>query len=128
MKSYWPHVDAPRHLQLIPAEVVANLLRPLGFEVVDETTSDAGGLSWNRFGWQRLLGNALPRWRILRLATAVAGHAIGLALSPIERRPMKGAAYTLILRKSPIEDESLEYSQTGTIQPMPLRSVDTTNA
>jgi 2-polyprenyl-3-methyl-5-hydroxy-6-metoxy-1,4-benzoquinol methylase len=128
MKASWPHVDAPRHLQLIPAQVTIDIFRPLGFEPVTETTGDPGGLSWNRFGWQRLLANALPPSRVLRLAAAVAGNMIGGVLAPIENRPLNGAAYTLLLRKSPIENDPLEKVQTGTINRMRSEPVSTPNA
>ena len=100
MRGVWPHLDAPRHLQLIPAGVIKKILRPLGFEPVVETTGDAGGRSWDRFGWQRLVMNALPRSRLLGLAGFVAGYAIGWLLAPLDRRPMRGAAYTIVLRSS----------------------------
>jgi hypothetical protein len=100
MRARWPHVDAPRHLQLIPPQVIVDILTAYNFEIVLATCNDRGGRRWNRFGWQRVIINALPRGRT---ATAV-GLAVGAALSgialPLERRELQGAAYTLILRKS----------------------------
>ena len=100
MRGAWPHLDAPRHLQLIPIGAIKDILRPLGFEPLVETAGDAGGLSWNRFGWQRLVMNALPRSRVLGLAGLVAGYATGWLLAPLDRRSMQGAAYTIVLRSS----------------------------
>ena len=115
MRGAWPHLDAPRHLQLIPADVIKDILGTIGFEPVLETTGDAGGLSWNRFGWQRLLINALPPSRIFKLAALAAGHAAGLVLAPFDKRPMRGAAYTLILRNGWAGAGQAAKRQTGTI-------------
>jgi SAM-dependent methyltransferase len=100
MRRRWPHVDAPRHLQLIPTEVIIEILGARDFEVVLSTTSDPGGLRWNRFGWQRLLMNALPRWRVTTGVGFAVGAALGGIVSPMDRRRLRGAAYTLILRKN----------------------------
>jgi SAM-dependent methyltransferase len=100
MRARWPHVDAPRHLQLIPPEVIIDILSAHNFEIMLATCNDVGGLRWNRFGWQRVIVNALPR---ARGATAL-GIALGAAISeialPFDRRKLQGAAYTLILKKS----------------------------
>ena len=106
MKGAWPHLDAPRHLQLIPAELLKSILGPAGFQPVLETTGDAGGLSWNRFGWQRLLMNSMPQSRIVRLAALATGYAIGLVLAPLDNRSMMGAAFTMVLRKSAADEGS----------------------
>jgi SAM-dependent methyltransferase len=124
MGAAWPHLDAPRHLQLIPADLVKKILRPLGFEPVIETTGDAGGLRWNRFGWQRLMMNALPRSRLLGVAGLVAGYAIGWLLAPLDRRSMQGAAYTMVLRRSGEDRPQGAKTQTGSIDRMSGRSND----
>jgi 2-polyprenyl-3-methyl-5-hydroxy-6-metoxy-1,4-benzoquinol methylase len=115
MRGAWPHVDAPRHLQLVPASVLGEILGPLGFHTEVETTSDAGGLSWNRFGWQRRLLNALPSARLFRLAGLATGYLAGLVLGPLDNRPMQGAAYTMILRRSLDERLPASERQTGSI-------------
>ena len=99
MGRRWPHVDSPRHLQLVPRALLTGLLVPLGFEVVNDTTLDPGGLSWNRFGWQRLLSNILPVWRPLRIAALAAGYGLSMLMAAFDQRPALGAAYTLILRR-----------------------------
>jgi SAM-dependent methyltransferase len=118
MRGAWPHLDAPRHLQLIPAKVMKDILRPLGFEPVFETTGDAGGLSWNRFGWQRLLINALPRSRMLRVAALAAGYVFAWVLGPLDNRSMLGAAYTLILRKSQHNPRPVPMGRSSSIDRM----------
>ncbi len=124
MKGAWPHLDAPRHLQLIPAEVIKDIVQPRGFEPVIATTGDAGGLSWNRFGWQRLIMNGLPRYRIFGLAGLIAGYAMGWLLAPLDNRSMQGAAWTMILRKSGEGGGEAAKRQTGSIDRMPARAND----
>ncbi|HUR86502.1 MAG TPA: methyltransferase domain-containing protein [Solirubrobacteraceae bacterium] len=94
----WPHVDAPRHLFLIPHETLAAHARGVGLEPVELTHADPGGRRWNTFGWHY----ALRRPGISPLAdhaALLAGRAIAAALAPVERRGMRGAAYTMVLRR-----------------------------
>ena len=94
----WPHVDAPRHLFLIPHETLADHARSVGLEPIALTHADPGGRHWNAFGWHY----ALRRPGIAPLldhAARMTGAAIAAALAPVERRGMRGAAYTVVLRK-----------------------------
>ena len=95
---YWPHIDAPRHLQLIPAPLLLGHLRSLGLAPLLFTTSDAGGFGWNTFGWQMSLVNAL-RLRALRPAAHLVGRVVSVALRPVERGGGRGSAYTIVMRK-----------------------------
>ena len=54
---FWPHIDAPRHINLIPESLLTTKLKDLGFDLVMKTTNDKGGRSWNRFSWQRIISN-----------------------------------------------------------------------
>lgn len=94
----WPHVDAPRHLFLLPHEAVIARAAAAGLEPVELTHTDAGGLHWNAFAWHYALRRPAISPRADRLAQ-LAGHAIAAALAPVERRGLRGAAYTLVLRK-----------------------------
>ncbi len=49
---FWPHVDAPRHLMLIPSQLLIKKMTMMGMTVELETTADEGGLGWNVFGWE----------------------------------------------------------------------------
>lgn len=94
----WPHVDAPRHLFLLPYDAVIAHARSVGLEPVELTATDPGGLHWNMFSWHWLLRRPQPSALRDQLAH-LAGRLIAAALAPIERRGMRGAAYTLVLRK-----------------------------
>jgi len=93
---YWMHLDAPRHLQLIPvAEIVkratSNQLRP-----VEITTRDRGTLTCNAAGWKGstamwLTGHSVRvlRWKL--------GGALALAATPFDRMGRLGSAYAVVL-------------------------------
>lgn len=98
MGKSWPHVDAPRHLHLLPAPLLIERAGRQGLQPCLLESDDADARSWNRFGWQRFVMNRMPG----RLGTAiglVAGLAISLILRPLESRPMRGSTYTLVFRK-----------------------------
>lgn len=98
LRSRWPHVDAPRHVQLIPAQLLIQRLASSGLEAVMVTTDDQGSKTWNVFGWQKSLENLSndrrARWLMRRL-----GWAFGKAVGVLESGEMKGSTYTMILRK-----------------------------
>jgi SAM-dependent methyltransferase len=94
----WAHVDAPRHLFLIPAAALRERAAELGLRMVLLTTSDPAGRYWNTFGWEyavRLHPSARPSTRM----TMALSRLIAAGLSPIERRGTHGAAYTAIFVK-----------------------------
>ena len=95
---YWPHVDAPRHLMLIPSKLLVEKMATLGMKVELITTTDEGGLGWNIFGWEFFFSNLSTRPRISWLLRA-AGRRVGRLLSPLEKIEGKGSAYTMVFRK-----------------------------
>lgn len=98
MGSRWPHLDAPRHLALIPMQTLQDLGAKTGLEAAFVTTDDSDARSWNRFGWQRLLMNRF-RSSTMQRAMFVLGSGIAILASPFDRRPTRGAAYTMVLKK-----------------------------
>lgn len=96
--AHWAHVDAPRHLWLIPPELIAQRARRLGLRTELCTTRDVGSIFWNRFGWEySLAGRFVSPWA--KKVAASAGRAVATLLSPLETREGRGAAYTIVLRK-----------------------------
>lgn len=94
----WPHVDAPRHLFLIPAHTLIGRARKGGLEVVELTADDAVARSLNAMAWHFAIRPPGRGGFADRLAVT-AGVAMGTMLAPIERRGLRGAAYTVVLRK-----------------------------
>jgi SAM-dependent methyltransferase len=95
---YWPHVDAPRHLMLIPTQLLIDKMATLGMTVELETTTDAGGRGWDIFGWEYFFSNLSARPRINRILRRI-GRRVARLVDPIERQEGKGSAYTMVFRK-----------------------------
>lgn len=95
----WPHVDAPRHLFLLAHGALIAHARTVGLEPVMLTATDPGGLHWNTFSWHWLLRRPRPSPLRDNLAN-LAARALAAVLAPIERRGLRGAAYTVVLRKT----------------------------
>jgi SAM-dependent methyltransferase len=98
MGRYWPHLDAPRHLTLIPMTLLAEKLSALGLKAEFMTTTDQGSLGWNTFGWEFFFSNLTSHARAKSVLRRI-GRLISRLLSPIEAREGVGSAYTLIFRK-----------------------------
>jgi SAM-dependent methyltransferase len=92
---YWAHLDAPRHLQLIPARTLEVKLEELGMRRVLTTTHDPVGRELNRMGWEFALRRHPARRPSTVLSMRLA-KAITMAAGPIERRGLAGAAYTSV--------------------------------
>lgn len=95
---YWAHLDAPRHLHLVPPDVVRTRAEAAGLKQVLCTTTDEGSLGWNQFGWVHSLAHLAPGHlpkRILRFA----GRKISFGMALAESREGQGSAYTSVFRK-----------------------------
>lgn len=91
--SRWAHLDAPRHLQLIPPGTLRSRVAQLGAGHALTTTTDLVGLECNRLGWEyavRLHPAQRPSTRVTRRAASLLTRLF----SPVERHGMAGAAYT----------------------------------
>ena len=84
----WPHLDAPRHLYLLPMDWMRAFGRKHGLSTALATTRDEGSTGLNYYGW--LLAVRNERWagRITRL------------LRPWEEKEGHGASYTVAFRKA----------------------------
>ena len=99
MGRYWTHLDAPRHLHLIPAATLAAHAQGLGLETLLSTTRDPGSLGWNDFGWGMTFANASSNW-VLKRGFRLAGRLIGKLFWPVDSAEGRGSAYTAIFRKA----------------------------
>jgi hypothetical protein len=93
----WPHLDAPRHLSLIPHSTLVSRAASLGLEQVAVTTTDRFGRHCNRWGWEYGMrrhpstgGSSVPM--------LAAGVAVETLMAPVERTGLRGAAYTVLFR------------------------------
>lgn len=92
----WVHVDAPRHLFLIPAGALAARATSWGVETVLWTADDEEARRCNVLGWHHALRDLGMRGPVTPLMAA----AIERLLHPIERGVRAGSAYTSIFVKA----------------------------
>lgn len=97
-KKHWTHVDAPRHLNLIPIELLCKKVEAEGLKNCFSTTADRGGIGWNRFGWAFSLSN-FSKQPLLKKTLHLSGKVISRLIAPIEQRAYRGSAYTLVFQK-----------------------------
>lgn len=93
----WAHLDAPRHLTLLPLATLVEHARGLGLEPVATVTTDPFARHCNRFAWEyglRLRPAAGPSPKLLVRASQV----IEKLAAPLERTGLRASAYTLVLR------------------------------
>ena len=99
-KSRWAHLDAPRHLCLIPPDALARKGQDLGLRCMEVTTNDPDGIACNEFGWIRAF-QSRPALGTSRPGAGIAMLATRGVLRPVERRGNRGSAVTLLMRKEP---------------------------
>jgi 2-polyprenyl-3-methyl-5-hydroxy-6-metoxy-1,4-benzoquinol methylase len=97
----WPHLDAPRHVALIPPALVERRASALGLSRVLLTTRDPGSIGWNAFGWEWFFKGLWDDTRFVTFGLRLLGRALARAMAPVERREGTGSAYTIVLEKGP---------------------------
>lgn len=96
--SRWAHLDAPRHLCLVPPDALTKKGEELGMRTEAMTTTDPEGLEFNLFGWINALRRRPASGPTPRLV-GYAALAICRALSPLENTGVRGSTVTLLMRK-----------------------------
>jgi len=96
----WAHLDAPRHLCLIPPRALLEKGTSLGMREVALTTNDPDGLECNFYGWVNALRRR-PAKGSLPLFISHSARLIERALAPLERTGDRGSAVTILMRKAP---------------------------
>lgn len=94
----WVHLDAPRHLTLIPLAALRDEAAGLGLKLVDATASDPTGLLLNRLSWERSFLTA-PALRPGARGAYTIGQVMLRTLGAWEARGLRGAAYTAVFVK-----------------------------
>lgn len=95
---YWAHLDAPRHMNLIPPEALCAKVKALGLNVLRSTTTDAGSLECNIFGWRKSLSNLVTN-SFLKNKIYYWGRLVADVAGLGERQEGSGSAYTVIFGK-----------------------------
>jgi SAM-dependent methyltransferase len=125
---FWVSLDAPRHLYLIPLEVLTTCAAENGLELAFSSASDPEALAFNKWCWEASLvlwmvsAGAMPGMGIRQILgserstirksldivrrVAFKSVAIGLGrtlnflLAPLERSGYRGTSYSAVFRKS----------------------------
>jgi 2-polyprenyl-3-methyl-5-hydroxy-6-metoxy-1,4-benzoquinol methylase len=95
---FWTHIDAPRHLQLIPIHVLTEFMHGRRLRTLLTSTNDEGCLGWNRFGWTFSLANCSSS-PFVKTQLRVFGGIVTKILEPVERKNGVGSTYTLLFQK-----------------------------
>jgi 2-polyprenyl-3-methyl-5-hydroxy-6-metoxy-1,4-benzoquinol methylase len=95
---YWAHLDAPRHLHMIPPDLLRRRAEDAGLRQELSTTRDFGSLRWNSFGWEHSLPH-LASSQLAKRGLRFAARRLARVVAPIEAREGAGAAYTAVFRK-----------------------------
>jgi 2-polyprenyl-3-methyl-5-hydroxy-6-metoxy-1,4-benzoquinol methylase len=95
---YWTHVDAPRHLELIPADLLVKHMARLGLRHVLLTIGDKSSIGFNSFGWAFSFKNFFAGSSAQMIAHLM-GRILTKLLIPIERTEWRGSTYTAIFQR-----------------------------
>jgi SAM-dependent methyltransferase len=93
--SRWVHVDAPRHLFLIPPQALAARVSALGLTTVSISAEDRQARDCNVLGWHHALRDLGFRGPV----TPPIAEGIARAMYRIERRPTLGSVYTTVFAR-----------------------------
>lgn len=95
---FWPHLDVPRHLYLIPPKWFRSFACKHGLSVILETTRDVGSLGLNYYGWylavRNLSGGLLTDRHVQTVARKITDR-----FRRFEEVEGKGCCYTIAFQK-----------------------------
>lgn len=94
----WTHVDAPRHVALIPAPLLVEFADKQGLKLIDLSSTGAIARGYNSFGWAFSL-KSFFKDRGLANAAHLCGRVFAKVFVPIERTGLRGSTYTVVFRK-----------------------------
>jgi SAM-dependent methyltransferase len=93
--SRWFHLDAPRHVQLLPPSFLRNLAHNYGLQTRLVTYQDEGSAYLTLKGWEISLKKIFPRGRTYRLL-----QVLKTFIFPLEQRSGYGGCYVIIWEKT----------------------------
>lgn len=95
----WYHLDAPRHLYLLPTSVLKRIAANRGLTLLEETTDDTRGVFEDDYGWWWQVRRHI---RLLPVVRNALPKLIGPMLKRRHRTPgaKDGATYTVIFQKA----------------------------
>lgn len=97
--SRWTHVDAPRHVSLIPAPLLVESAAQHDLTLLDVSSNGPIAHGYDSFGWAFSL-KSFFRSEVAGGLAHLAGRVVAKLLAPIERTGMRGSTYTAVFRKT----------------------------
>jgi SAM-dependent methyltransferase len=97
--SRWTHVDAPRHVTLIPISLLVARAARHGLKPLWLTATGKSAQGYDSFGWAFSLKSFFGESVAGRCAHFV-GRVLTKLLIPIERSGLRGSTYTAVLQKA----------------------------
>ncbi len=94
----WLHLDAPRHVMLIPIKFLIAKMERMGMSAEWMTTGDEGSVRCNVGGWQFFFVH-LSSIPIIKSVLFRIGRLVAKIFSAFERIEGKGSAYTIVFKK-----------------------------
>ena len=96
----WVHLDAPRHVNLIPHTLLESRLSRRQMRRVHFSSRDQGARDCNVLGWFASPAGMFPAWMRRRPFTSI-GLRVSRLLAKLDERDPYGSAYTIVFRKEP---------------------------
>lgn len=93
----WTHVDAPRHVTLIPAQLLVEHLGRHGLQPESLSASNVSANGFNGFGWAFSFKNFFSNPTLGGIVHFL-GRVLAKLLIPIERTGWRGSTYTAVFR------------------------------
>lgn len=95
---YWVHLDAPRHVMLIPPAIIEARLARHGLRRTLLTTTDQGARDCNGMSWVHSPRRRFPGW-MFGEAVAPIRVRLDFRLKRLETKDPHGSAYTIVMRR-----------------------------
>lgn len=94
----WVHLDAPRHVSLIPPAVLESRLLRRRLRRLHFSSRDAGARDCNLLGWLASPKSLIPQWMQRRPLSSI-GWRLSRLLAKLDERDPYDSAYTVVFRK-----------------------------
>jgi 2-polyprenyl-3-methyl-5-hydroxy-6-metoxy-1,4-benzoquinol methylase len=98
-KQFWVHLDAPRHLLLIPVASLDEKMRSLGFDKIHSDHGDVLGRHLCAMAWQSSFVNKYRKTGLPEIFLKLIGRGLHYLITPFELFSGQGAAYTVAYRR-----------------------------
>jgi SAM-dependent methyltransferase len=99
LRERWLHLDAPRHVNLLPISLLERIGAESGLELAWSTTDDALSHLLSTNAWGAYVGSFIPIPYVRYLVKLAVVPLVSRVFAARQRTSQQGAGYTVILRK-----------------------------